>query len=330
MRERVRQVWAQLESGMAAGSGFAKVRLTAEAPAGLYLGLQYPEAIRMLMLRLPLPVLRDSSPGFIQLRGLRTRPFADPDDHRYGFAAVLLVEPRLGDLFDVLVMDLAEALNEASMHTRQARVFLQRLEHWRTLFDRYRGEELSLEARTGLFGELRWIHTLLDAGIPGDVATGTWQGSPGGDQDFVCGPAAVEIKTSADVGILRIGSERQLDEAPFEQLALVHQRVSMLVEGHSLPAEIDALRDLLADQEMARDQFEARLAQTGYSDAHRGSYDDVRYVHEATTAYRVSGDFPRITPAAIRPGVRDVRYNIDLRDCQPFLVPLEAVIEAFR
>src|SRR5690606_18898222 len=122
-----------------------------------------------------------------------------------------------------------------------------------------------------------------DAGIPAVVATGTWQGSPGGDQDFICGPAAVEIKTTAETGRLHIHSERQLDDRPFEMLVLVHQRVSVQAEGHSLPAEIDSLRRLLADQVAACDQFEARLAQTGYSDLHRDLYEDIRYVHEATT-----------------------------------------------
>lgn len=330
MRERIQTVWAELESSPPRASGMVRRRLSADLPAALFAALQYPEASRTLLLRLPLPTVRTLAPRLVQMRGVRTRGVPDPEDGARGFVAVALVEPRLADLFDVLTADLAKALSAPMPDHQQGLTLVDRLEHWRDLFATYRGEELTIQARTGLYGELRWLQYLIESGMATDEAVRAWRGSPGGDQDFVYGSCAIEVKTGEADESLRISNERQLDEGPFSTLMLVHNTVRVGDEGRTLPEEVDVVRELVGADSPAGDQFETRLAQVGYSDVHRDRYDDVRYVHDAVQAYEVSGDFPRLSPATLPEGVHGVTYRISPEACRPFLSDPAAAAAHFR
>jgi len=330
MRERIRDAWEQLETGAAEPSGMRRLRLSPDLHADLFGALRYPEMTRMLLLRLPLSILRELSPSFVQLRGVRTRPMLEPEHEGIGFISLALVEPRFRDLFDILIADLAEALFDQKAPREQGKALIARLTHWRVLFAAYQGEVMSPEARTGLYGELRWLRTLIESGTPNELAIGSWQGSPGGDHDFVAGTVAVEVKTTTKVGSLHIGSERQLDEAPFSVLILVHQQAHVDPGGDTLPEEIDVIRAVLSGQGVVSTIFEARLAQAGYSDAQREDYGDLRYVLDATRAYRVAPGFPRLAPGTLPTGVGEVSYTVDPAACEPFFVQTEVALRLFQ
>ena len=212
MRERIQAVWAELEGAPTRASGVVRRRLSADLPAALFAAILYPEASRTLLLRLPILTVRGLAPRLVQMRGVRTRAVPDPENAERGFVAVALVEPRLADLFDVLTADLAKALSDPMPEHQQGLTLVDRLEHWRDLFATYRGEELTIEARTGLYGELRWLQYLIESGMATEEAVRAWRGSPGGDQDFVYESCAIEVKTSKAGESLQISNERQLDE----------------------------------------------------------------------------------------------------------------------
>lgn len=319
MRERIQTVWAELEATPTRASGMIRRRLFADLPAALFAAIQFPEAARTLLLRLPTTTIKTPAPRLVQMRGVRTLGLSDSVDPANGFVAVALVEPRLSDLFDVLIADLAKALGEPMPEHQQGLTLIDRLEHWRDLFATYRGEELTIQARTGLYGELRWLQFLIESGMAPEMAVRAWRGSPGGDQDFVSGSCAVEVKTTETGEGLPISNERQLDEAPFARLFLIHNTVKSGDEGRTLPGEVDVVREFVGPETPAGDQFETRLAQVGYSDVHRDQYQDVRYLHEATQAYEVRDAFPRLTPSTLPPGIQGVSYRISPAACHSFL-----------
>ena len=71
--------------------------------------------------------------------------------------------------------------------------------------------------------------------------------------------------------------------------------------------------------------LDERLLQAGYLDAHVPRYEQVGYKVTELRSYRVSGEFPRIREAELRPGVGDVSYSVSVAACSAFAVDLTSV-----
>jgi hypothetical protein len=330
MRDELSQKWKQLSQRRTEESGVSRIRLSAALTADVFVGLRHPEQTRLFLVRVPKDVLHQLSPLFVQLRGIRTSAAEDTRDPGYGCITLALVDQTLSDLFDTLVEDLATSLEGINPPIAQGRMILQRLEHWRDLFARYAGRELSPLARQGLFGELKWIHSLLDAGIAADRIIESWQGSPGGDQDFIFGDVAAEVKTTAAGQRLFIDSERQLDDTGLGTLILVHQVVEAGEHGVTLADEVRELRSRLSSEPLNRDRFEARLAGTGYSDIHEEIYSETRYRMLGVRTFRVEPHFPCLRSNELPSGISSVRYSIDPTVCEPYAIATDAAFEMMR
>lgn len=318
MTDRLTEVWAELEGGPPETAGFTRRLLFPDSPARLFAAIRYPERSRMLLLQLPGEVVTFVAPDLPQMRGMRTRGVPSGWEAGTGYVALSLVESKLADLFDVLARDLVEELSSATSMEEQGHALVRRLDHWRTLFASYVGEELSLQARNGLFGELTWLRFMLESGVDGTRAVEMWQGSPGGDHDFVGADRAVEVKTTLAPGPVNVSSERQLDGSLYDQLFFAVVSTSIGSSGLTLPELVDGMRGLLVGVPETLVEFDRRLARVGYSPVHRERYENERYAPPRIRVYEVSEGFPRLTPADLPEGVSDVTYLLDLREQEPY------------
>ena len=75
----------------------------------------------------------------------------------------------------------------------------------------------------------------------------------------------------------------------------------------------------------ARAEFDDMLVRAGYLSEHRHLYDEIRYTVRQTNFWHVTGDFPRITEADLRPGVGDCRYRISTVGLDQYGVSAERV-----
>lgn len=331
MSDRIQQAWSELAQSHPEPSGVTRRLLDPQSPAKLFAAIRHPDQGRMLLLQLPSEVVLAVSPGLTQMKGVRTRGLPFAGEKGAGFVALSLVEPRLSDLFDVLIADLANELSAPMPPEAQGLTLGRRLEHWRDLFASYTGNELSLSARTGLYGELRWLRFMIEEGVEPATAVGLWQGSPGSDQDFVGESIAAEVKTTVASGNVTISSERQLDETPFEALYLILVAVSAGSEGTTLPEEVDSIRVLLRNDVVTGSEFERRLARVGYSNLNRDLYEDVRYADADLNvlAYEVTEGFPRLTSFSLPPGVTNVTYSLNTGELGQFAADPSAVAALF-
>jgi hypothetical protein len=110
---------------------------------------------------------------------------------------------------------------------------------------------------------------------------------------------------------LWIANEKQLDEAPFRQLALAHVRLDDgSAQGESLPRLVKRCRSRFEQDPFAARHFDNRLLEAGYLDAHASLYESRSWQVSSLRFFHVHGDFPRLTEANLPPGVGDITYSI--------------------
>ena len=121
-----------------------------------------------------------------------------------------------------------------------------------------------------------------------------------------------------------ISNERELDGQGIPRLILAHLSLDERRggNGESLNAAVDRTRDALTDA--AARAAPGRPAGARRIPAHqRDLYDEPRYTVRRQRFWHVTGDFPRITEADLRPGVGDCQYSIATAGLDQYLMTAE-------
>lgn len=286
--------------------------------------------------RLPgvsLSVRRDLIPASFQLprmQGATLTVGVDASPSHVGVTYDLsAAHTRFVDVFVDLAARLIVAVQAEETASKALRTIERLLASWARFFDARGSDGLGRAAQLGLIGELLCFQQIARLTTFG-AATEAWVGAAGGPHDFAGLGGAIECKlsTSSQPERFRISSERQLDDSVVPCLLLFTVLAQEVASGDvTLPQLVDDLRRGIVDSAPAAEPlFEERLTSTGYTDADRAAYQ-VRLTIRQTAFLRVSGPFPRIVPADLRPGVFAVSYDIPWTAVAPFREPLTTVAE---
>jgi hypothetical protein len=243
------------------------------------------------------------------------------------FGGVVLKEPRFKDVFAALADDLIRRVASTSENTVQVKLFLGQLDRWQK-FLAATTQGLSLEEQRGLWGELHVLQTYLLPAL-GTTSMVGWKGPYGAEQDYQFECSAIEVKTTLarQPQVVRISSERQLDDSVWSRLFLCVIAIEMRDGSpHTLPALVASLRAFLVDDGSARECFEDALLSAGYLDLHTERYLEVGYVVRKESAYRVKRGFPRVLEKDLPAGVGDVGYGLSISACDRYAVSFEVLL----
>jgi hypothetical protein len=314
--DHVREAWSTLEAEPNQVAGLYERRVHGHSGYELFAGLSRPEKKRRLTLCVPSHTgtdgLERAARGFTVCRRYNSA-------ERRTMVVLELNQSTFREIFGVMAEDIAQCFVGASTEDGAVAAMRSRLDRWERFMSIVGPNGLSREEQVGLFGELIFLLTLLEAGIPGDKAVSWWHGPDPRNQDFQHGNRSVEVKatTTNSSSILRIANELQLDNSDCETIYLFHLWIKDVENaGLSLPALIDRLRARVAGS--AQPQFDDHLIDAGYHDIHRDLYKDIGYIERERSYYIVEAEFPRVTAKDLRDGVSKVRYQIDLAGFQDF------------
>lgn len=229
--------------------------------------------------------------------------------------------------------DVVAALTRVVAEKAAIRALAARLRVWHAFFRAHGPDGLSNEAQRGLLGELLALrdHVLPAAGATS--ALRAWTGPLGGVHDFSFAAGAIEVKTTARLPPppFIVNGLAQFDERAVGKLLLAHVQLEPRPDGSSLPEVVAAFRGTLqATEPTALAEFDDRLLEAGYVQAHAARYDEHRYALHSIRCFDVTGEFPRITPADVRDGVNDVTYSVTLTACKDYEVGAADVADAVR
>lgn len=315
--------WERLEADRHSG-GVTVRRIYPGSAHDIFIAVRHPGSSRMLTLRVP---PRDADEALRQLRTLpRTRGLDIevarlPDDGSE--LRFVLTDASLREVFNPLAGDIAAAAQQAPDARAAAQAAVHRFEHWQRMLENLANTGLTHEARRGLFGELSILRTHLLPAMPSIDAVAAWTGPLAANQDFQLPGAAIEVKTSAgkEPQTLVISNERELDSRGTPQLLLACLSLDERRggRGESLNTAVAQARAAVADA-APRSLLDDLLVRAGYLESQQTLYDEPRYTVRSERLWRVTGDFPRITEADLRPGVGDCRYRITTTGLEEYLM----------
>jgi Putative PD-(D/E)XK family member, (DUF4420) len=319
-------IWADLERRLPIGAhGRQQQRIYPDARPDLFLAALAPGPRRSLLLNVvstaveqieELPAARGVS--VLLLRG---------NHDSQSTLELQLDEPGADDVFAALVADVARSTAETTDDEASVQVFLGRLGRWMRLLQR-EAEGLSGERQRGMYAELWFIRERLAGAIGLGQAIEAWQGPSGAAHDFQTAAGSVEVKSTAtnQPQVVRISSERQLDETGTPALHLLHVSLDVHRDsGESLLEMITSLRHAVAGGPVAS-LFEDRLLDAGFADVHAPNYAHTGYTLREVNLFALLNGFPRITEHSLPAGVGGVSYTLSVAACLPFRVEEDAVL----
>jgi hypothetical protein len=323
--------WAQLESDWHA-RGVTVRRIYPQSAHEIFIAVRHPDGARMLTIAMDTHTMTDVLRQIHELprtRGLEMQ-FARLGNYS-GELRVILSDTSLREVFSPLASDIAAAAHAEPSAAVAVLAAVGRFGHWRQMLQNLAASGLAPHSRRGLFGELAFLCDYLLPSLPIGEAVRAWTGPAGAHQDFQLPHAAIEVKTSVgkEPQTLVVSSERELDDTGTGRLILAHFSLDERRggSGESLNAIIDRARGLVAHTG-AREALDDLLVRAGYLRQQRSFYDEPRYTVRRQRFWHVTGEFPRITEADLRPGVGDCEYRISVTGLEQYALAAEDVLSA--
>jgi hypothetical protein len=240
----------------------------------------------------------------------------------------LILKSELADIFISFAEDLLFQTSSCKDPLEVLNTVSKVISQWLKLFERAGSNLLSAEAEKGLFGELYFFRTLLKEGYPTRELEGAWEGPLWADKDFTFPTAKFEVKfTSSKHASLKISSERQLevqgDEREFIVLYIATESRSV---GESLTDLILDIRTILSSDMSILELLNEKIFSYGYAEDDHNTYDN-RFTVKHVNIFRITEDFPSITPKHLLAGVFNVNYEIELAACESYKVIFSSITE---
>ena len=242
---------------------------------------------------------------------------------------IILSDNDLLDVFILFLEDLIQGLEIIDNESDVPLVVNQKVDYWGKLFGRIKGELLSKERQRGLYGELYFLHTLLNQSSDPEKIVVAWTGPEGSNQDFSDNLTAVEVKTSkATKPSVNIASELQLDWTKLDSLFLCVIHVDEISNGvDTLKKLIEEIKNKVSNQPNLLKLFEEKLELVGIPEGEEKHYEDFGFIIRSKRAYKVVDGFPALTRDILNnDAIHNVKYQIDLTACESFEVAIENVI----
>lgn len=306
---RVEELWREIATQSSRTGLFRRIDET--HPLDLYAGIDH-QGKRVVLL-----VTKDT-PAILPPPGIVEVACNQRDDQEWAII-VQLARPDFDELFGRLCQDLIDSTRDATPE-HGGEVLLRRLGRWRRLLEVGHRRTLSEAELRGLIGELWFLQTVALHRVGAVAAVKGWLGPLAAPHDFLLDASLVEIKTcvpgSDDV---TIASLQQLDGAG-EPLYLGVVRLapatSTTPDAFTTAELVTRIRQNIEASQAASTEFELRLAETGYADGEE--YARAWYHVSGIRYFHVRDDFPRLIPAGVPAGIREVTYTVDLRSCAAF------------
>lgn len=329
MSTKIETLWQAMNDEIARGNtdstGWVLRLAQPTARCPLFAAVQIATKRRAVLLRLPADCVPPQH-RWPQCKGLEPIVMKVGDEEYFG---VVLKELRFTDVFVSLVVDLLRRVSEASTPALQASAFLGQLSRWQKFLSAS-SDQLSSEQQRGLWGELKFIRDHFYP-VLGAQAVAGWKGPQGASQDFQFEAGAIEVKTTlaAQPQVVRISSERQLDDSAWPLLLMCVLVLEARDDsGETLPEMIQAVRALLLHDTAATELLEDSLLQAGYHESHTQQYAAPGYFIRDQTTLEVKNDFPRLTEHNLPAGIGNINYGLSISACAAYAMSEARTIQA--
>lgn len=325
---KINEIWNEMEKDNST-TGLLLRRCSPSVLPDVFIGLRRSEKLRCIALKIKNTTTINLT-RYSNLKDIRPELMPDERDNSKAYLLILLKNSQHEDVFATLCEDLINGIAEIHGEEKVVKELLNRLEIWKSLFDKASSEGLTPEEQRGLYGELYFLNKWITNTSDCSKCIQSWLGSEKAIRDFQFSDWALEVKTTHGNNHqkIQINSERQLDTANLSTLLLLHLSLEAQQQnGQTLNQLVNAVIEVLSTDIVSQTQFRSKLLHAGYFNHHRLLYDNTGYHIRQVNYYLVSKDFPRIEEKDIRKGVGDVKYSIILSEYKDYIITESLVME---
>lgn len=195
-----------------------------------------------------------------------------------------------------------------------------RLKRWQQFLLKNKSIDFSLQKQMGLFSELICLKNILAKNIGFKSAIYSWVGADFDKQDFLLDNMIIEVKSykTSKTPIVSISSASQLysDKQP---IYLVSYGLTPANGGTSIDELVFEIEEQIENEPLEIfELFHNKLFEYGYmTDLDIKKY---RFIIDKNMIFHVDSNFPKITPLNIDSRISNMKYSIDLLQCQEFKI----------
>ncbi|MDR1086375.1 MAG: PD-(D/E)XK motif protein [Deltaproteobacteria bacterium] len=255
--------------------------------------------------------------SIIHIKGLKTdlRPYEEAGRQ----CLVLFLESATNsDIFFDFCCALTSAIKTTENSYGVVIATFQHIRRWKNFLSGGRSLLTPQQVR-GLIGELLFLRQMIQAGYSVGKSLESWIGPNGGNQDFVVGDTAVEIKTlfGRERGKIRISSEDQLETIQSKLFLKIFRLIEVDKDAASFSLN-SLIMDLRLQISLADDEavFDMKLNSLSYSPLPFYNFPNFKCPEQLI--YLVTDNFPRLVRSTLPAGVFNVLYDISLESIDSF------------
>ncbi|WP_457748293.1 PD-(D/E)XK motif protein [Sulfurimonas sp.] len=201
-----------------------------------------------------------------------------------------------------------------------------RLKKWQQFLLKNKTIDFPLYKQMGLFSELMTLRDIIAENSGFDVAVKSWVGANFDKQDFLLDNCIFEIKSykTSKTPIVNISSANQLYSDKVPLILITYGLTPSQNKGIELKELIEIIeQESLQISMELYELFWLKLYEYGYM----SGIETNSFLVDKKMYFNVEEGFPKIIPPMIKSQILDVKYSIDLLQCQKFLISLEKVEE---
>lgn len=323
----IEKIWTELIENNSLNRGLLIRRISPEIVVDIFAGIIFPKRSRCLIIDL-------NSAGLTLPRKQKIfndfqyeiRPAAFDSPNRI---IIELNNSKMHELFRILCENLTSKIFLEQDETKVYTKVIQRLNEWEKFFSKANAGGLNPSEQIGLYGELWVMRELIRTGVSREVAIQSWVGCEGEIHDFQLKKWAIEVKVSGtrNPDIITISSEHQLDKLNLDDLSICNIIIGVKNQsGETLIEIVSSCRELLSNDYQNLVLFDTKLLYAGYFDNDIELYEGKGYYFNGIRVYDVRNDFPKITPNDIPNSINQVKYKLDLKNLEDFMIRFEEII----
>lgn len=241
---------------------------------------------------------------------------------------LILREKEDRELFTVLCNNLIDLTGNYDGEKTMMNAVENRLIRWQKLLKEARKKIFSTEKQMGLITELACLKDVIAPKLGLSKAIIAWVGCEADKQDFGLENLLIEVKSYRTTkgpkvninSVLQLFSEK-------EPLYLITYGITKTLDGLNVDDLINSIREQLSEEpKNILEEFDNKLYDFGYvpelidNELDRFSFDKIK-------AYHVSESFPKVDPRILKSEIFNLKYSIDLTDCQNHLLELNSIFK---
>ncbi len=243
------------------------------------------------------------------------------DNRKYKTLRFSLTDEEISSLFYTFCNDITEQTRYLANAVEGYNSVILRFNQWKKLFVSSKKDFLSEPHIMGLIGELLFLKEQLISRLGCYDALRSWSGQELTHKDFSYNETWTEVKAiKRSSQTVKISSLEQLDsEYDGELVVYALEKMSSEYNGITLNRLVIEVMNMFSDSE-DHDVFMSKVALQGYE--YNNYYDDFVYEKIYSRNFKVTSDFPKMTPATVPEAVVKSTYDIDLNRIAGFEISI--------